>query len=123
MSSRSPPGYCGANIVMFQSGTRKAGIRRSAARRTRTRGPTSTPDSRNRVLRPIQALTAPSLLLRFAPPLPGSAHDHVALHLLVQGRAEVGAVEREDALLVGLEGDGLGLPGIDDDVDVVVEDR
>src|SRR5512142_465754 len=47
--------------------------------------------------------------------------DEVSLHLLVERRAEVRAVVAEDAGLVGLEGDDLGLARVDDDVDVVVE--
>src|SRR6185436_17851115 len=46
----------------------------------------------------------------------------IALHLLMQRRAEVRAVERVDAGLVRLEPDRLGLARVDHDVHVVLGD-
>src|SRR5512141_2147916 len=103
-------------------------MRSSTATTRRPRGPRSSGSSRNRLLFSNTdfmlidpGMTAP----RPSPGPPSLAlalYDEVALHLLVERRAEVRAVVREDARLVGLERDGLRLPRIHDDVDVVVEE-
>ena len=50
-----------------------------------------------------------------------SLDDHVALHLLMERRAEVGAVVGEHAALLRRERDRLRFARIDHEVDVVVE--
>src|SRR5512140_3607800 len=116
MSSRSPSPYCGANIVRFQSGNSHVGMTSSAATTTSTRGSGPT----GLVRRPSRRSSS---LLTTSPPRPASLrlHDEIALHLLVERRAEVRAVVGEHARLVGLEGDGLRLAGVEHEVDVVVE--
>src|SRR5512140_1983884 len=98
MSIRRPSGYCGANIVRFQSGSTSVTARRPPATTSSARGPKSSLASRCRF--------SVSSRLRIGPPRLLPLHDQVALHLLVERRAEVRAVEGEDACLVGLERDG-----------------
>src|ERR1043165_7572076 len=96
MSIPSPSGYCGASRRMRQIGVASDATTSSDASRTRSR----------------ESFDMVDLLLRFAVHLrlrllahvrheldgrPGRRHADVALHLLVERRAEVGAVERIDA--------------------------
>src|SRR6476660_5703526 len=119
MESRRPSGYCGANIVSFQSGIRYAGRSSSAATTSRPRGPRPMGAARSWLARSKTGfMDSPRTGL---PALPLPLDDEVTLHLLVESRAEIRAVVGEDAGLVRLEGDGLGLPRVHDDVDVVVE--
>src|SRR6187399_2275028 len=109
MSSCSPCSYCGANIVRRHSGVKYASTTSPAARASITRGPVPTGSWKNRVLRARNCFMA---LPRF--------HRHVALHLLVECRAEVRAVVRIHALL-RRERHHFRFARIDDEVDVVVE--
>src|SRR5215467_4530408 len=114
MSSRSPCGYCGANIVRFQSGVKYATTMRAAATARSSRGQPPTGSCRNRAVRTRRAVIARLSSL-------SGFDQHVALHLLMQRRAEMRAVVREDALMRGRERHGLCLARIHLQVDVVVD--
>ena len=88
-------------------------MRGRRSRRAWHRGPSPGIRRRGGRLLPRAPDTAPEVRL---------PDDHVALHLLVESRAEVGAVVGVDALLLRFEGDRLRLPGVHNDVDVVVEE-
>src|SRR5262245_8739776 len=102
MRSPSPSGYCGASSSMRHSGRTYAAASRSVA--------TSTISRERRSMRSIVG----HLRLR-----PARRHPDVTLHLLVQRRAEVGAVEGEDAGPFGQPQDRARLAGHHEQLGVV----
>src|SRR5215475_11456984 len=143
MLSVSPSRYWFDVNVIFQSGNRNAGINAMTATRITMRLLSVSGSSKNAFAlfsqffiagsSVVARSVAPALssvycaiairmaglpLLRFGQR--SAAFDQqITLHLLVQRRAEVGAVVREDSGFVGHELDGFGLARIDHHVDVV----
>src|SRR5512145_1967116 len=88
MYSPNPSGYCGALRPMCHSGSTNSTARDSAASATMTR------DERDMVYR-LRCLLLGAVGCQRDAAAP-RRHPDVALHLLVERRAEIGAVEWED---------------------------
>src|SRR5579864_1888558 len=98
MRSPSPSGYCGATRSTRQSGRTYAAANSSAATATRTRDDRSMTASRRRGGRVTPSRPA-RLFRRVVGELRARSargDPDVPLHLLVERRAEVGAVEGEE---------------------------
>src|SRR5215213_2803474 len=122
MSSVRPSLYCGATRLMRHSGNVPPTSSRTMATTRRTRPAALTGRSRMRCMAKVRGLMVVSTQGRRLADRPSRLDGQVALHLLMQRRTEVRAVERVDAGLARGEPDRLRLARIDHHVHVVLDD-